>query len=116
MSHAEMMHWIATTDAVLTFVGEPINPLGGRSEKNTMITYCSSRVGNVCGGRCTLYNGGATCLAAPDTNCLSATKDIGFCSQASCGGACTELVNCIQQLSNKFCFTLGANSIDVSNA
>lgn len=116
MSQVEMMHCIATTDAELTFAGEPINPLEARPAQKTMIIYGSSRVGNVCGGRCTVYNGGATCLAAPDTNCLSVTKDIGFCNQTSCGGMCTELVNYIQQLSNKFCFTPGTNFIVVSNA
>ncbi|KAJ3974380.1 hypothetical protein EV361DRAFT_895097 [Lentinula raphanica] len=30
-----------------------------------MVVYCSDRTVNVCGGACTVYNGGATCLSAP---------------------------------------------------
>ncbi|OJT13711.1 hypothetical protein TRAPUB_9747 [Trametes pubescens] len=105
MSHAEKMHWIAPAHAELTFVGDRVNLFEARWAQKTMIIHCSSRVGNACGGQCNAYNGGAMCLAAPDVNCFSATMDIGFCNQASSrrGGICTELVNSIQQLSNKFC-------------
>lgn len=69
------MHWLATTDAELTFIGEPINPLAPRDAQNTMITFCSDRTQNVCGGPCNVYNlnGGAKCLFTPNTNCLAAS-------------------------------------------
>ncbi|KAH9846538.1 hypothetical protein C2E23DRAFT_574230 [Lenzites betulinus] len=116
VSHAEMMHWLATTDAALTIIGEPINPLAPRSAQNTMVTYCSSRTQNVCGGACTFYNGGATCLNAPDTNCLAATNNVGFCDRAGCGGSCNQLSTCGTRLDNGFCFTPGTRSIIVSPA
>ncbi|KAI0373602.1 hypothetical protein BV20DRAFT_1041979 [Pilatotrama ljubarskyi] len=115
-SHAEMMHWLATTDAALTIIGDPINPLAPRSAQNTMVTYCSSRTQNVCGGACTFYNGGATCLNAPNTNCLAATHNVGFCDRAGCGHSCNQLSTCGTRLDNGFCFTPGTRSIIVPPA
>ncbi|KAN0085669.1 hypothetical protein V8E55_006803 [Tylopilus felleus] len=116
MSEEEMMHWIANTDAVLTFIGEPINPLSSRSADTTKVTYCSSRIGSICGGRCTVYNGGATCLNAPDTNCLAATKNVGFCSSSGCGGSCNELSTCGVHLADGFCYTPNTKSIAVTTS
>ena len=48
VSHEQMMHWIATTDAELTFIGTPIKH-DARSEdaaQSVMVTYCSSRARN----------------------------------------------------------------------
>ncbi|EEB95557.1 hypothetical protein MPER_05454, partial [Moniliophthora perniciosa FA553] len=53
-----------TTDANLTFIGEPLNK---RAALNTMVIYCNRRTQNVCGGTCTVYNGNAKCLDAPST-------------------------------------------------
>ncbi|EJF67483.1 hypothetical protein BD309DRAFT_1021231 [Dichomitus squalens] len=116
VSHEQMMYWIANTDAELTFVGKPINPLTPRSAQNTMVTYCSGRVDNVCGGSCTVYNGGATCLSAPGTNCLSATNNVGFCDRSGCSGSCNQLASCGTRLDNGFCATPGTASILVSSA
>ena len=88
VSEEEMIHWIKTTDAKLTFVGDPIPGINGpvglvsREALSTTVTYCSQRVDDVCGGACTVYTGGAACLDAPDTNCLSATNNVGFCSSS----------------------------------
>ncbi|KAI0665762.1 hypothetical protein C8Q78DRAFT_1063151 [Trametes maxima] len=123
-----MLDWLATTDAELTFIGEPLslsltthrdsNPLAPlpRAAQNTIVTYCSKRTQSVCGGPCTVYNGGATCLNAPDTNCLAATHDVGFCDRGGCGGSCHNLATCGTKLANGFCFTPGTRSIIVSTA
>ncbi|PIL23594.1 hypothetical protein GSI_14907 [Ganoderma sinense ZZ0214-1] len=103
MSHEEMMHWIANTDAKLTFIGEPINPLIPRSAQVTTVTYCNTRVLNVCGGSCTVYTGGTTCLNAPNTACLAATFDVAFCNGAQCTGTCSDLYNCSVRMSDGFC-------------
>ena len=84
VSHEQMMHWLATTDAELTFVGKPLNPLAPRSAQDTTVTYCSIRIDDICGGPCTVYNGGATCLNAPNTNCLFATGEVTFCAPDKC--------------------------------
>ena len=111
-----MMHWIANTDAELTFIGKPLNPLAPRSAQDTTVTYCSTRIFNVCGGACTVYTGGATCLNAPNTNCLAATNNVGFCDRAGCGHSCNQLSTCGTRLDNNFCFTPGTASIAVSPA
>ncbi|KAG6839541.1 hypothetical protein C0991_001746, partial [Blastosporella zonata] len=112
----EFNEWLANTDADVTFVGEPIDKahgvtLGSRSALNTIVTYCSLRSGNICGGPCTVYNGGATCLNAPDTNCLFATNDVAFCDRAGCGGSCNNFVSCGTRLDGGFCATPGTASI-----
>jgi len=81
MTPEELRHWLAMTDAKITFIGEPINPLSPRATLTTTVTYCSTRIFNVCGGTCTIYTGVAKCLDAPATQCLSAvtteTIDLG---------------------------------------
>ena len=116
MSHDEMLNWLATTDAELTFVGAPINPLAPRSAQTTIVTYCTTRADNVCGGSCSVYNGGAACLDAPGTNCLAATNNVGFCDRAGCGHSCNQLSTCGTRLDNGFCYTPGTQSILVSTA
>lgn len=109
-----MLQWIATTDAELTFIGKSINPLTPRSTQNTIVTYCSVRNLDVCGGACTVYSGGATCLFAPNTNCLAATNNVVFCSGSACNVPCNELSTCGVHLSGGFCYTPSTNSILVS--
>ncbi|PBK85712.1 hypothetical protein ARMGADRAFT_1048012 [Armillaria gallica] len=112
---AEFDHWLATTDAKITYYGNTSsNALAPRAALNTRITYCSSRIGNVCGGACTVYDGGAACLNAPDTVCLAATQNVGFCSSPGCVGDCTQLTDCIMFLEGGFCFTPDTKSILVS--
>ncbi|KAJ4470626.1 hypothetical protein C8J55DRAFT_537639 [Lentinula edodes] len=101
---------IANTEANLTFIGEPITK---RTTEDTMVVYCSVRTQDVCGGACTVYNGGATCLNAPNTNCLSATNNVGFCDRGGCGGSCNQLSTCGVRLDDGFCYTPGTSSINV---
>ncbi|RPD58869.1 hypothetical protein L226DRAFT_616610 [Lentinus tigrinus ALCF2SS1-7] len=109
----EFYDWLNTTDAKITFIGKPIDPNAPPSPDNVIVTYCSDRTQNVCGGPCTVYNGGAACLYAPDTNCLSATANVGFCDHTDCGGSCNQLASCGTRLDNGFCYTPGTNSIIV---
>ncbi|KAJ7898303.1 hypothetical protein B0H14DRAFT_3424675 [Mycena olivaceomarginata] len=118
VSEDEFKAWLATTNATLTFIGDPIpRAVDGSADlearTTTMVTYCNTRVGGVCGGACTVYNGGATCLAAPGTNCLFATRNVAFCNHGGCGGTCNQFSDCRVQLDSGFCFTPGTNSIVV---
>lgn len=109
-----MAHWLATTDANLTFIGERPNPLSPRSAQSTYLIYCTKRAGNVCGGSCTVYNGGAACIYAPSTECMSATQDVGFCDKKACNGDCSSLSECGTELDSGFCYTPGTKSIVIS--
>ncbi|KAK0190144.1 hypothetical protein F5146DRAFT_1122496 [Armillaria mellea] len=112
---AEFDHWLATTDAKITYYGNiTSNPLAPRSALNTRVTFCSSLIGSVCGGACTVYDGGAACLNAPDTVCLAATNNVGFCSSPGCVGQCTQLTDCHMFLSGGFCAAPNTKSILVS--
>ncbi|TRM60421.1 hypothetical protein BD626DRAFT_549727 [Schizophyllum amplum] len=123
LSEAEMIHWLQTTDAELTFIGEPIPgvnvpalddaDLARRAALSTTVVYCNRRVNGVCGGACTTYNGGAKCLNAPDTQCLHATHNVGFCAGKGCGGGCNQFSSCGTKLDGGFCYTPGTNSIVV---
>ena len=106
---SDILTWLSTTDAKVTFVNGPTADVGG----NVMVVYCSTRDGNTCGGNCTVYNGGATCLNAPNTNCLMATANVAFCSGKSCASPCNGFNSCGTRLSNNFCYTPGTNSIAV---
>ncbi|KAL0061014.1 hypothetical protein AAF712_012187 [Marasmius tenuissimus] len=108
----EIYDWIATTDADLTFIGDPID-LTKRAPLNTMVVYCSQRTQNICGGACTVYNGNARCLNAPNTNCLRATTNVGFCDRAGCSGSCNQYSSCGTRLDGGFCYTPGTRSINV---
>lgn len=110
-----MAHFLATTDAELTFIGEPINPLAKRAAQTTTVTFCTKRVGNICGGTCTVYTGGATCLDAASTVCMSATKDVGFCDLTGCNGNCNAMSTCGTPMGSGFCFTPNTQSILVSS-
>ncbi|KAJ3826849.1 hypothetical protein F5880DRAFT_1541559 [Lentinula raphanica] len=78
-----------------------------------MVVYCNTKTVNVCGGSCTVYNGGAKCLNAPGTNCLSATNNVGFCDRGGCGGSCNQFSTCGTRMDDNFCYTPGTNSINV---
>lgn len=110
-----MAHFLATTDAELTFIGEPFNPLAKRAAQATTVTFCTKRIGNICGGTCTVYNGGATCLDAANTTCMSATQDVGFCDELGCDGNCNTMSQCGTPMGNGFCFTPDTQSILVSS-
>ncbi|KAF4593271.1 hypothetical protein AB1N83_013473 [Pleurotus pulmonarius] len=111
VSDAELDHWLSTTDAKLTFIGEEgNNPLAARAGK-TRVVYCSSRKGPVCGGACSVYNGGNTCLRAPKTACISATRNVAFCDKGGCSGSCNYINSCGKRLDGGFCATPGTKSI-----
>ncbi|KAH9889004.1 hypothetical protein C8Q73DRAFT_175964 [Cubamyces lactineus] len=114
VSEAAMAHWLAHTDAELTFIGEPFNPLLKRSAQTTTVTYCTKRIGPICGGSCSVYTGGPTCLNTPGAACMSATKDIGFCDTTGCNGNCGDLSSCGSVMGGGFCYTPGTQSIVVS--
>ncbi|TFK71102.1 hypothetical protein BDN72DRAFT_838207 [Pluteus cervinus] len=110
VSEQDITNWIATTDANLTFIGEPITTISKRAQ-NVIVAYCTNRVNGACGGPCTVYNGPAICLDAPGTNCLAATANVGFCDRGGCGGSCNSYATCGTSLDNGFCYTPGTNSI-----
>ena len=60
-----MLTWLTTADTKLTFVGSPPKYRSREADTSIMVTYCSSRTQNICGGSCTVYNGGPKCLEAP---------------------------------------------------
>ncbi|KAH7103665.1 hypothetical protein BKA62DRAFT_768605 [Auriculariales sp. MPI-PUGE-AT-0066] len=112
-THDEFLEWVRTTDSELTFIGEPIAASLAKRQETVQVVYCSLRLGDVCGGPCTVYNGGAICLDAPDTNCLRATSNVAFCSSSGCGGDCNQLETCGTRLNNGFCWTPDTASIAV---
>ncbi|PPQ73610.1 hypothetical protein CVT26_010518 [Gymnopilus dilepis] len=113
---SQLQDWLSTTDANITYIGQPIgNPseLSKRQLPNTMVVYCDTQSVNVCGGTCTVYNGGPTCLDAPNTACLMATSNVGFCDRGGCGGSCNQFSSCGSPIDNGFCSTPGTASITV---
>ena len=107
-----LRYWLANTEAEITSIGgRAINVLSSREELDTSVTYCSHRSGPICGGPCTTYNGGATCLNAPDTNCLWASNNVAFCDKSNCGGSCNQFDSCGTRLDGNYCYTPGTKSI-----
>ena len=112
-------HWLENTDAVVTFHGKPLGDLSSLSKRNalnTVVTYCTQRIDDICGGTCQTYNGGATCINSPGTSCLIATNNVGFCDRGGCGGSCNQFSSCGTKLQDGFCFTPGTASILVGTA
>ena len=119
MTVEQFKRWLDTTDADVTFHGKPIGDLADFTKRNaldTMVTYCTKKIDDLCGGSCSVYNGGATCIAASGTNCLSATNNVGFCDRGNCGGSCNQFSSCGTRLQNNFCYTPGTASILVGTA
>ncbi|TFK22717.1 hypothetical protein FA15DRAFT_595551, partial [Coprinopsis marcescibilis] len=104
-SKSDIDLWIATTDANVTIIGDPINAL------DTRVVYCNRRTQNVCGGDCTVYNGNAKCLWAHTTQCIWASTNVGFCDRDNCGGSCNQFNSCGSRLDGNFCYTPGTASI-----
>ncbi|TRM62727.1 hypothetical protein BD626DRAFT_498244 [Schizophyllum amplum] len=121
VTEAEFTHWLKTTDAKLTFIGKPIpginapEDLVSRAALDTMVSYCDTRTGSVCGGSCTVYNGGPTCLATPGTECMYASNNVGFCDREGCGNSCNEFNSCGTRLDAGYCYTPGTASINVGD-
>ena len=129
MTIEQFKDWLTNTDAELTFIGKPLGDLSDLSKRNaldTKVTYCTKRIDNICGGVCTVYNGGAACIPTPNTNCLSATNDVGYCNEILCGGSCNQYSatgsdcgtagNVTPRLENNFCYTPNTQSIVVGTA
>ncbi|KAL1687757.1 hypothetical protein GGG16DRAFT_127702 [Schizophyllum commune] len=116
-SEAALLHWLKTTDANLTFIGDPIpgitapEGLTPRNAQATRVVFCSVRNGNSCGGACSVYTGDGVCLLAPDTNCLSATGEVTFCAPNGCSCPCNLYSHCGTRMDNGFCWTPGTNAI-----
>ncbi|KAF8900248.1 hypothetical protein CPB84DRAFT_1650535, partial [Gymnopilus junonius] len=113
----QLQDWLSKTDANITYVGKPIGDISTLSKcqgGTTMVVYCSSQAANVCGGSCTMFNGGATCIHAPGTNCLFASSNVGFCDGDDCDGSCNQFSSCGTPLDNGFCSTPGTSSIITS--
>ncbi|KAJ2924839.1 hypothetical protein H1R20_g12265, partial [Candolleomyces eurysporus] len=115
VANAQLDHWLATTDANLTFINDvnTTSPLAGRATLDTRVVYCNIRSHNLCGGACTVYNGNSRCLDAAGTNCLFATTNVGFCDRDGCGGTCNQYSSCGTRLDGGFCYTPGTRSIIV---
>ena len=112
MTHEEMAEWLSNYGGEITYVGfKNISDLFGRSDGLITVAYCSNRVASLCSGPCTVSTGNGICINAPDTNCLVATTDVAFCSNAGCGGGCNVLSECGVKLDRGFCYTPGTNSI-----
>ncbi|KAF9499460.1 hypothetical protein BDN71DRAFT_1503168 [Pleurotus eryngii] len=113
VSDAEFDNWLRTTDANLTFIGSARKSLISRNALATRVVYCNRRSGSVCGGDCTVYEGGSACLNAPRTSCLSATTNVAFCDRGGCRGSCNTFNSCGTRLDGGFCYTPGTASINV---
>ena len=117
----QFKHWLANTDSEVTFIGKPLGDLSNLSKRNaltTMVTYCTKEAENLCGGSCTVYNGGATCIeiAAPGASCLLATNDVGICTLPGCATlSCTQYSECLMRINNGYCSAPGTRSILVDN-
>ena len=112
----QLQDWLATTDANITYIGQPggsPSDLSKRQLPQTTVVFCTSQSGALCGGSCSMYTGGPACLAAPSTACLMATRDVSFCDGNACGGSCNQFNSCGTRLDGGFCSTPGTSSINV---
>ena len=90
MGASDLLTWLSTTDANITYTSGPVSrDVGG----NVMVVYCTKRTQSVCGGECTVYNGGAKCINAPGTSCLMATANVGFCDRGNCISTFPDLLS-----------------------
>ncbi|KAF9062686.1 hypothetical protein BDP27DRAFT_1233230 [Rhodocollybia butyracea] len=114
-----MKEFLATIDpSEITYTGNSKNIIDGLeplAPDTITVVYCSIVSSGLCGGPCTTYVGGPTCLAAPSTNCLSATENVAFCDRGGCGGSCNNFASCGTHLQGNFCSTPGTASILVPN-
>ncbi|KAF9554392.1 hypothetical protein CPC08DRAFT_766741 [Agrocybe pediades] len=117
VSKEEIMKFITTTNAELTFTGKPINFKAAKPDAaldSTVVVYCSSIVENSeCGGRCSVYNGDSTCLSTPDTQCVYASANVALCNGGRCSGSCIDTASCRTFTNNGFCYSPGTESIQI---
>lgn len=125
MTEAQLDKWIENTDFELSFMGldgvrtsenprkAPGANLAEMERFNTRVVYCSRRVNNTCNSPCTVYDGPPACISAPDTSCIQGSRTFRFCSTNNCNNPCTDSNNCIEWLSNNFCYTPDTRSIRI---
>lgn len=110
-----MRDFIATMDpSEVTYLGNSkaaFEGLRALAPDTVTVVYCNTVSSGLCGGACTVYTGGAICLAAPTTTCLSATNNVAFCDRGNCGGSCNNYASCGTHLQGTFCYTPGTASI-----
>ena len=111
-------HWLENTDAV-TFHGKPLcdlSDLSKRNALNTIVTYCTEKIDDLCGGTCQYTMAERPAMVASGTNYLAATNNVGFYDDGGSGGSCNQFSTCGTKLQNNFCFTPGTASILVGSA
>ncbi|KAI0350937.1 hypothetical protein OH77DRAFT_1462794, partial [Trametes cingulata] len=119
-----LLHWLATTNLNVTWIGEPINPLAGPSEDSPdasiTVVWCNASSGNDCVNPCYAYSGaGSVCIETPGAGfvCLSSTSDdVTFCTSGVCQQNCPRFGDCAAPLDHGFCLTPGAKAIYVPPA
>ncbi|TFK71107.1 hypothetical protein BDN72DRAFT_895953 [Pluteus cervinus] len=121
ISFDQILTWITTTDANLTFIDDPpfaIKPFPKRQEEEValaVVILCTEQVNDGCSGDCTIHTAGGGfsggCASVPGTNCILATTDLQFCTGTACTGTCNSLADCGDILSDGFCATPGTNTI-----
>ncbi|KAL1710862.1 hypothetical protein EV121DRAFT_191765 [Schizophyllum commune] len=120
------LHWLRTTDAELIYIGhpaheiaEPMDILTRATHATGFVTHCNVRTtDNKCGGTCTVYAGGPTCVSAPHTTCYYVSSNfqnaVSACGGPGCTGSCSAYAQCSTRLSDGFCYAPGTQSILVT--
>ncbi|KAI5895092.1 uncharacterized protein SCHCODRAFT_01121410 [Schizophyllum commune H4-8] len=124
--HSHLLHWLETTDAELSFIGDSISGLKAPADilprvaqATGFVTYCNVRTtDNKCGGTCTVYAGGPACVSAPHTACYHVSSNfqntVSACGGPGCTGGCSGYSQCATRLSDGFCYAPGTQSILVT--
>ncbi|TFK71106.1 hypothetical protein BDN72DRAFT_488162 [Pluteus cervinus] len=123
LTTTQMLKWITTTDANLTYINTPpeVEPFSKRQDQQlpvVIVVSCTEQVNNTCGGACTIMRGSGapTCLNTPGANCVLATADFQLCTGSACDGTCTSLTECIDDETTfeGFCAIPGTNSLSLA--
>ncbi|CAA7261334.1 unnamed protein product [Cyclocybe aegerita] len=113
-SNTEFDHWLATTEANITWVGgKAPNPLAPRSASDTTVAYCNELVDGRCQGYCNVFTGSGVCINTPFAiTCIYASNNVFWCDNLECTGSCAFTANC-HRIPGGFCYTPNANSINI---
>ncbi|TFK71105.1 hypothetical protein BDN72DRAFT_958365 [Pluteus cervinus] len=83
----QILEWIATTNANLTYINTPseVEPFSKRQDQQppaVMVVACSAHVDSTCGEDCVVMAGSEapTCLNTLGVNCILTTTDIQSCT------------------------------------